>query len=269
MSNLKLYMPLLEKTVTILDLEGILKDPNRTKKEKRNTQENLNELMPELIADSRKLISDSFDSWQEKSDLMSHIIYELDDLKSVADNSWHSAITKLKELLIEQTIKESNKSQLRRKIEKHSWWIILLIISVSTLSIKYYSAVTVTNEITEKSGILQRGDAFQKILRYDDWMDTRVRKGGWFKSFLLWPIEPTKEEINYAAEFVGATEELYNHLLSQSIICNVPTLYNNISASKDVLDFIQKEKHTSKINQTENSVELISLALIEKFPCQK
>jgi uncharacterized Rossmann fold enzyme len=51
---------------------------------------------------------------------------EVVDLKSVADNSWHSAITKLKELLIEQTVKESNKSPLRRKIEKHSWWIILL-----------------------------------------------------------------------------------------------------------------------------------------------
>jgi hypothetical protein len=46
----------------------------------------------------------------EKSGLISHIIYELDELKSVADNSWHTAIAKLKELLVEQTIKESKKA---------------------------------------------------------------------------------------------------------------------------------------------------------------
>ena len=107
----------------------------------------------------------------EKSDLISHIIYELDEFKSVADNSWHTAIAKLKELLVEQTIKESKKSSLRRKIEKHSWWIILATISISALSIRYYSAVKVTDKITEKSGIIQRGDALQKILRYDcGWM---------------------------------------------------------------------------------------------------
>lgn len=271
MSNLKLYPPLLEKAVTVLHLEDVVKDANQTKKEKRKAQDILNELRPELISDSQKLISDSFDSWQEKSDLVSHIIYELDELKSVADSSWHSAITKLKELLIEQTIKESKKSPLRRKIEKHSWWIILLTISISALSIRYYSAVEVTDTITEKSGIIQRADALQKILRYDDWMDTRVRKGGWLKSFLLWPIEPTKEEINSAAEFIGATEEVYNHLLSQSLICNVPPSYNtdHMTASKDVLSFIQMKSDAYKINQTENSVQLIAIPLIEKFPCSK
>jgi hypothetical protein len=271
MSNFKLYLPLLEKAVTILHLEEIINDANQTKKEKRKASDILNELRPELISDSQKLISNSFDNWQEKSGLISHIIYELDELKSVADSSWHAAIAKLKELLVEQTIKESKKSSFRRKIEKHSWWIILVTISISALSIRYYSAVEVTDKITEKSGIIQRGDALQKILRYDDWMDTKVRKGGWLKSFLLWPIEPTKEEINYAAEFIGATEEIYGHLLGQSIICNVPTSYNtdHMTASKDVLDFIQEKSNIFKIDQTENSVELIAIPFIEKFPCSK
>ena len=110
MSNFKLYLPLLEKAATILHLEEITSDVNQTKKEKRKASDILNELRPELISDSQKLISDSFDNWQEKSGLISHIIYELDELKSVADNSWHTAIAKLKELLVEQTIKEYKKA---------------------------------------------------------------------------------------------------------------------------------------------------------------
>lgn len=99
-------------------------------------------------------------------------------------------------------------------------------------------------------------------------MDFRVRKGG---SLKLWPIKPTKEEINYATEFIRSTEEVYGLLLDQSIICNVPTSYNNDNktASKDVLNFIQEKSNIFKIDQTENSTELIVTAFIEKFPCSK
>lgn len=100
------------------------------------------------------------------------------------------------------------------------------------------------------------------------WMNARVRKGGCLK---LWPIKPTKEEINYATEFIRSTEEVYGLLLDQSIICNVPTSYNNDNktASKDVLNFIQEKSNIFKIDQTENSTELIVTAFIEKFTCSK
>ena len=64
---------------------------------------------------------------------------------------------------------------------------------------------------------------------------------------------------------------MYGLLLDQSIICNVPTSYNNDNktASKDVLNFIQEKSNIFKIDQTENSTELIVTAFIEKFPCSK
>ena len=61
MSNFKLYLPLLEKAAIILHLEEITSDVNQTKKEKHKASDILNELRPELISDSQKLISDSFD----------------------------------------------------------------------------------------------------------------------------------------------------------------------------------------------------------------
>jgi hypothetical protein len=38
-------------------------------------------------------------------------------------------------------------------------------------------------------------------------MNTHVRKGGWLKGILFWPIEPTEDEIKGASEFAALAYE--------------------------------------------------------------
>ncbi len=261
MSKFEIPLSLLEKAAKTFHLE----DENQTAEEKRKIKN-------ELTFDSQKLISDFFDGWKEKGNPILRIAQGIDELNSAADSSWYPTIKKLKELLLKQANEEAKKRSPWHKIKKYFWLIILGIIFLFALLVRHYSAVDVTDQITLKTGLIERAAAFKKILRYEDLMlEKGERKGGPLKTFLYWPISPTKDEVTYAEEFIGGTKEVYKILLSQSAICDVPAEYtaDPMSAPKEILKFIQKQDFASKTSQIEDSIKLIEMPFVEKFPCSK
>ncbi len=88
-----------------------------------------------------------------------------------------------------------------RKAMKVAPFAAAALVAIVYFGIRLFGGVSITNEIQTKEGLQQRAAAFEKATRYDDWMGTRVRNGGWAKGILFWPLKPTDAEIEGAGEF--------------------------------------------------------------------
>jgi hypothetical protein len=138
--------------------------------------------------------------------------------------------------------------------------------------LKWYWLVEVTQPIeTVGGGVRQRTAALEKVLDYDDSMDTKVRRGGWLKGILFWPAKPTDEEIGYAGEILWWTVDIYDYIKKGGLICNANLTYNRdddniqdeIQIVKVLIDFISVSPSTA-----DDGAELVVEAFVSKFPCK-
>src|SRR3546814_2242053 len=91
--------------------------------------------------------------------------------------------------------KEAKKSPAYRKAMKMMPWVIAAVCVVAYFGLRLFSAVDVSAPIASREGVVQRAAAMEKYVRYDDFMHTEVRKGGWLKGIMFWPIEPSDAEM--------------------------------------------------------------------------
>lgn len=137
--------------------------------------------------------------------------------------------------------------------------------------IRFASEVNVSATLESKLGLQQRAAAAEKVIQYDDWMGTRVRRGGWIKGILLWPIEPSDVEANAAGEFVSVALEGYNILTQQNEICgNLINGYGNQLSDEQIkfVDEIAVTIQEPNLSWQEPPVMTVLHAIKEKFPCQ-
>jgi hypothetical protein len=271
MSNIELFQPLLELSTAISECNEELqcrpgwKRKSELKKAVQNMEQKLTE-------QSAELIDKTVDTWNSDQSLSEFLVEELNALKEAADESWHVAIEDVKERLSKLAKKESNKSQIRRKIEKNGWWIAILVIGITMVSLKWYWLIDVNEPIDTPSGVAQRAATLEKLLDFDDSMDTRVRRGGWLKGILFWPAEPTEEEIKYASEFLWTTVDVYDYLQEEKALCNANLFHNakdenykdEISIAQIAIDYINNTKNVSIAGS--GSLLLVG-AYTNKFPC--
>lgn len=135
------------------------------------------------------------------------VTQQLTELREQSDPSWHPAIDYTRDNLLPCLTKEAAKSPRLRKALKLVPLVVGGLAVLVYFGIRLASGTPVTEDFETRAGIQQRAAAAQKVIRYDDWMSTRVRRGGLFKGILLWPIEPTDAEVNGAAEFVSLVVE--------------------------------------------------------------
>src|SRR3546814_20852323 len=83
--------------------------------------------------------------------------------------------------------------------------VFVAVCVVAYFGLRLCIAVDVSAPIASREGVVQRAAAMEKYVRYDDFMHTEVRKGGWLKGIMFWPIEPSDAEMTAAAEFAGLT----------------------------------------------------------------
>lgn len=93
------------------------------------------------------------------------------------------------------------------KLSDIAWWGVGGVTVATYFAFRFLSAAPIESPPDTQKGIQERAAAIEKVLRYDDWMDTRVRRGGWLKGILLWPIEPTEQELKGASEFASLAYE--------------------------------------------------------------
>lgn len=271
MSNIELYQPLLELSIAITQCkEELIQKPNskresELKKAIQNMEEKINEKSVELV-------DKTVDTWDSNQSLSSYLNTELNSLKEAADESWHSAIDDVKQRLVNLAETESKKSPRRRKLERNAWWIGIVLVAIIMCSLKWYWLVEVNQPIETTQGVVQRAKSLEKLLDYDDSMDTHVRRGGWLKGILFWPAEPTEKEINYASEFLWSTVDVYDYLLKENTLCGSQISHNSkddnmkdeIAISQVVINYLKTTNPTS----SENGARLIANAFISKFPCK-
>ena len=271
MSNIELYQPLLELEVAIAECKDELAYfPNaKRKSELEKIVLNIEEKIHEK---SSALVSKTVDTWDSSQSLSLFLSDELNSLKEVADKSWHSAIDGVRERLIKLAHIETKKSPAFRKFEKIAPLISIIAIVIIVFSLKWYWLVEVNQPIETTKGVVQRAGTLEKLLDYDDSMDTHVRRGSWLKGILFWPIEPTENEVKHASEFLWTTVDVYDYLLNENTLCGSQMTHiskddnmkDEIAISQVVIDYLK----TTNPNNSENGALLIANAFISKFPCK-
>lgn len=177
------------------------------------------------------------------SDVVDDVQGQLTSLREESDPSWHSAIDYTQENLLPYLTKEAGRSPRMRKARKAAPFVAAALVAVVYFGVAIFSRTPITQAIETRQGLQQRAAAVEKVVRYDDWMATRVRKGGWLKGILFWPIEPNESEIKGAAEFVGLVIEGQRYAKG----CGSVVGYGNsltdeqIKMVSDVADFIQRD----------------------------
>lgn len=154
-------------------------------------------------------------------------------------------------------------------MERFAPLVATILVVVAYFSIRFLSAVHATDDILKTSGFLQRHDAFEKVLRYDDWMDTRVRRGGIFKQVILWPIKPSDEEIQIASQYLGVVIEIADHLLSTGAICPSEeiNLSDNLETASHFSYFLSEKLEAEIEIEESNSLIFVHDSFLELFPC--
>lgn len=207
------------------------------------------------------------DDW---SIIPDNVLQELNNIEVKADPSWNSAIQYTRDNLLPNVRKEAVRSPIVRDIIK--WTPIALAVAavIAYFGIRLTSGVDVTAPIESKLGLQQRAEAVEKVIRHDDWMDTRARRGGWIKGILFWPIEPDEVEIKSAGEFVSVALEGYDVLLKEQQICGTLVAGNGDKLSKEQTSFIgyvAEEIRRVDIQWQRPPLMTVLQPIKAKFPC--
>lgn len=208
------------------------------------------------------------DDWSLIPDVVAN---NLDNIGASADASWQPAIQYTREHLIPFLTKEARKSPLTRDVIKWSPIASAVVLVIIYFGIRFASEVNVSATLESKLGLQQRAAAAEKVIQYDDWMGTRVRRGGWIKGILLWPIEPSDVEANAAGEFVSVALEGYNILTQQNEICGILINGYGNQLSDEQIKFVDEIAVTIQepnLSWQEPPVMTVLHAIKEKFPCQ-
>lgn len=173
--------------------------------------------------------------WQDISRAVSD---DLDQIETASDPSWQAPIALVRENLLTRIEKEGRKKPWLRTAVRWTPAALAVAVAIAFFGIRFASAVDISQSLETRVGLEQRAAATKKVIRYDDWMSSRVRRGGWLKGILLWPIEPSETEIQGAQEFVALTLDGYAALSGEGEICGVLPQGAGDSLSEQQLDLI-------------------------------
>lgn len=166
-------------------------------------------------------------------------VRDIEQLKATCDPSWLPAVDYTADNLLPYLKKEADRDPRLRKAIKAAPWVLAGIAAIAYFGIRFWSATPITHPVDTRVGIQERASAIVKLLRYDDWMQTHVRKGGWIKGLLLWPIEPLGEEIKGAREFASLAYKAQLISVERFGCPAIPRGYDQVP-SKEELDYLEQ-----------------------------
>lgn len=184
---------------------------------------------------------------EDWSHISAAVSSDLENIQSRADSSWHPSIDYTRNRLLPYLSKELGRPPIVREVIRWTPWALAGAAAIVYFSVRLTSSVEVGAPLSSKAGLQQRAAAVEKVLRYDDWMRTHVRRGGWLKGILFWPIEPSEEEIEGAAELVSTTLAGYDALAEQKVVCgSIAPSYDStltpqqMKLTADVAEYLQR-----------------------------
>lgn len=271
MLNLELCKPLFELSLAIEQSKKELAS-NPSSERASELEKSIQDLGGKIYEKSTALINKTVDQWSSKEPLSSFLSVELEALKTSADASWHSAIDDVKKRLINLADIEAKKSPIRRKIEKNAVGILIVLVVAIVLSLKWHWLIEVDEPIEASTGVVQRAKVLEKVLEYDHSMGVFVRRGGWLKGIIYWPIEPTDDEIKHASEFLWSVVGVYDYMQKESLLCG--SQLHHDSSDKDIKDevviaqVVIDDLKTADPKSEKNGALLVANSFMKKFPCK-
>ena len=208
---------------------------------------------------------------EDWTNVPNQIASELAQIESEADPSWQSAITYTRESLLPYLTKEARRSPLMRDVIKWTPIAVGVVAVIAYFTIRLTGGLDVSAPLESQLGLQQRAAAAEKVIRYDDWMQTQTRRGGWLKGIFVWPIEPTQTEIEGAAEFASISLQGYDALAQEGEVCGNLVEGNNAKLSEGQIEFVDQMASSIQSDKLQWSSEPMVTVLDQiraKYPCQ-
>lgn len=271
MPNFDLYKPLIEISAAITEC---CKEPREDPgwKRKADLKKVARDLEHKLDQQCEALIDRTLDAWDPDEPLGEFLCAELNTIKQDTDAEWHAEIENVKVRLARLAANESRKSPVRRKLERNGWWIAILLVVVVVLSVMMYSKIDVSYPPETSEGVVQGSAALKKLARYDPSLGDGLKSIGVVKRLALWPVKPSREEIEYALEFMWSTIDVYDSMQENNKLCNANLMHSadngnyedELAIAMVVVDFIDT---TGRVNNSESGIRLIERAYKRHFYC--
>jgi hypothetical protein len=163
----------------------------------------------------------------------------LKSLRDGSDPSWEPVFDYLENNLLNDLKKEARRSPKTRKVLKALPYVAGAFAVAAYFGTAVVYRVNVTDPLETRAGLEQRADALGKVLLYDDWADAKVRRGGWVKGLLLWPIEPNEQEVQAGAELAGLALEAAN-VVQQEHGCPILYAGGEDEISEQQIEYLEK-----------------------------
>ena len=166
-----------------------------------------------------------------------YVKQDIAEVRARCDPAALPAVDYVSDNLLPFLQKEANRDPRIRKAIKATPWALGGIAIIAYFVVRFASATPINHALETKSGIQERAAAVVKLLRYDELMDTHVRRGGWAKGLLFWPVEPTDAEIKGASEFAALAFQSHEVSVQQFGCLEIPRGSESVP-SKEELDFL-------------------------------
>ena len=144
-----------------------------------------------------------------------YVEQDIAEVRAKSDPSWFPTVDYVSENLLPYLNKEAKRDPKTRKAIRAIPLILGGIAFIAYFAVRFSSAIPIEHALATKVGIQERAAAVEKLLRYDELMDTHVRRGGWTKSIMFWPIKPTDAEIKGASEFAALAFQAHDVSVEQ------------------------------------------------------
>ncbi|MBX9740783.1 MAG: hypothetical protein K2X62_11945 [Beijerinckiaceae bacterium] len=136
-------------------------------------------------------------------DSASSVSDELAEISAMSDPGWEPVYNEIREDILAQIKRDAAKKPWQRTVRYFAPVIVGFVLAVAYFGTYFYNIIPISAPLETRAGLTQRADALAKVLRYDEWNNTR--RGGFIKGLLLWPIEPSEPELRGAKEIAGIT----------------------------------------------------------------
>lgn len=227
-------LDLAAKIAPILDVEATL-----GKRDLKNAKEQRVNLEVKFIEVRNKYVDVLLETSDAHAGAYELAVADIEQLKATCDPSWIPAVDYTANSLLPYLKKEADRDPRLRKAIKVAPWVLAGIVAIAYFSIRFWSAAPIIHSVETKEGIQERAAAIVKLLRYDDWMQTHVRKGGWLKGIMFWPIEPNEKEVEGAGEFASVAYKA--HLISaERFGCPVIPRGYGAAPSEEELEYLRQ-----------------------------
>jgi hypothetical protein len=224
---------LAEEIVVLTESKSLLEKPKRKAANEQQVR------LEQKFKESRdRLIDGLLSSPNGHAEAYSVAENAIAEIRATCDSSWLPALDYTSNNLLPKLRKEADRDPRVRKAIKAIPWFLAGAVFVAYFSVRFLSATPINHDFSTKEGIKERASALEKVIRYEDAMDTHVRRGGWIKGILFWPIEPTESEVKGASQFAGLANSAQQVVVDEF---NCPAVYRGgDKIPQEHLDYLSK-----------------------------